>query len=754
MRILTTLLLWCLVGAAAAQTVSGVVTGPEAAGSTPVPLLGANVVWNTGQGTATDPDGKWSMEVPAGAQALYISYTGYKVDTVTYTGQTFIETTLTLGQELGQAEVEAVTGSQEMSLLDPAILNTMNEKELCKAACCNLSESFETNASIDASFTDAVSGTRQIRMLGLSGRYVQMMQDNLPSIRGLAGIYGMAHIPGPWISSIQIAKGVGSVTNGHESITGQINTTIKNPNNSEDKFYLNLFHNMARRSEANAIWNIDVNERWSTSLQLHGMYSERRFDMNGDGFIDAPLKEHVIARNSWHYSSPKVFGEYTFTYIDVFELAGQMDYSPDGVGVAPGLWGAETATRRYFATAKTGFLFPGQDWKSIGTQVTFNYQDQSNDFGVNGYAGTQQTVRVNLLYASKFDQAAEHTFTSGVSLRDDQYVEAFNADAWERHETVVGAFTEYNWSQVERFTLVGGLRADYNALVEKVFVQPRLHFRYSLTDQISLKGVAGKGVRSAAVIMENVGLLASSRHWRAEGALANVGGFAFQPEEAWNMGLSYMHKFRLNYRDASLALDGYHTLFTNQVVVDVDRDAQQVNIYNLDGQSYSTSLQAELTWTPARRWDVRLAYRWLDVQTDYQQADGSTERRQQPMVSRNRAFLNTAYETRKNDRGGQWRADATVQWIGQVRLPITSGNPEPYQIAEYSEDFVLLNAQITWAYSDKLEFYLGSENILNFRQDSPIVSADQPFGVYFDASMVWGPIFGRNAYSGLRWRIQ
>ena len=754
MRNLTTLLLWCLAGAAAAQTVSGVVTGPEAAGSTPVPLLGANVVWNTGQGTATDPGGKWSMEVPAGAQALYISYTGYKVDTVAYTGQTFIETTLTLGQELGQAEVEAVTGSQEMSLLDPAILNTMNEKELCKAACCNLSESFETNASIDASFTDAVSGTRQIRMLGLSGRYVQMMQDNLPNIRGLAGIYGMAHIPGPWISSIQIAKGVGSVTNGHESITGQINTTLKNPNNSQDKFYLNLFHNAMRRSELNAVWNAQVSDRWSTALLVQGVHSDTRFDRNDDGFLDGPLEQHVILRNSWHYSSPKVFGEYTLNFVDVQDLAGQLNYGKGDAGVNPAQWGAEMRTTRYFATAKTGFLFPGQDWKSIGTQVTFNYQDQRNDFGLRNYEGTQQTLRVNLLYASKFDQVGEHTFTSGVSLRDDQYTEALDTERWNRHETVVGAFTEYNWSEVERFTLVGGLRADYNALVERVFVQPRLHFRYSITDQISLKGVAGKGVRSAAVVMENVGLLASSRAWLPAGALADVGGFAFQPEQAWNMGLSYMHKFRLNYRDASLALDGYHTLFTNQVVVDVDRDAQQVNVYNLEGESFSTSLQAEFAWTPARRWDVRLAYRWLDVQTDYQLADGSTERRQQPMVSRNRAFLNTAYETRKNDRGGQWRADATVQWIGQVRLPITSGNPEPYQIAEYSEDFVLLNAQITWAYSDKLEFYLGSENILNFRQDSPIVSADLPFGEFFDASMVWGPIFGRNVYSGLRWRVQ
>lgn len=754
MRFILALAGICLYSASLAQDVSGVVYSEAASHSDPTVMFGASIVWNTlSDGTTSDSDGKWKLAVDPDATALLISFTGYSTDTVPYTGQAFIETVLQVGEQLGTAQVEVESSTTEMSMLDPTLFQTLNEKELCKAACCNLSEAFETNASIDASFTDAVTGTRQIQMLGLSGRYVQMMQDNVPSIRGLSSIYGLSHIPGPWISSIQIAKGVGSVTSGHESITGQINTTLKNPNNSEDDFYLNLFFNAAARSELNAIANVSISERWSTSVMLHGMYSSKRFDKNSDGFVDNPLKEQIVVRNSWHYNSKRVFGEYAFTAIDINQQSGQMDFRPGQESSASAYWGAESQSSRYFLTAKTGLAFPGQDWKSIGSQFSYNHHDQSNQFGVNSYKGLQQTFRANVLFASRFDDAQEHTFTTGMQVRDDRYSERLGNLEWQRNETVAGTFLEYNWTQLERFTLVGGLRADYNFLFDKVFVLPRLHARWSLTEKISLKAVAGKGVRTAAVVMENLGLLASNRNWRPSGAFTQ-NSLVFQPEEAWNMGVSYNQKFRLNYRDASISVDGYLTQFQNQVVVDVDQDAQEVNVYNLQGESWSQSVQAEFAWSPAKRLDVRLAYRWLDVQTDMLDSTGATVRRNRPMISKHRAFANIAYETRENDKGGQWRADATVQWIGQARLPDTSANPEDYQLAEFSDDYVMLNAQITWAYSSLLEFYLGSENILNFKQDAPILSADDPFGEHFDASMVWGPVFGRNAFVGLRWRIQ
>lgn len=718
------------------------------------PLPGANVYWLDAEGTAiTDANGDWKLEVPAGASTVRISYIGFQSRDVVYTGDTYTKVRLEMGEELKAAEVEAQVQSTKMSLFAPSISQTLNEKELCKAACCNLSESFETNASIDASFTDAVTGTHQIKMLGLSGRYVQMMQDNVPSIRGLSGIYGMEHTPGPWIRSIQIAKGTGSVTNGHESITGQINTTLKNPGNTEERFYFNAFHNMMRRSELNAIWNVHVSEKWSTALMLHGMYSDRRFDMNKDGFVDAPLKEHLIARNSWHYRGERLFGEYALTYITTDEQAGQMAFRPgQQEAIANPLWGAESKAERWFVTAKTGLLFTGQDWKSIGTQFSFNHHRQGNVFGNAEYNGFQQTFRANVLFASRLDQAGTQTFTTGLSLRDDHFDESLNATEWVRDETVGGAFFEYNFSKPERFTLVAGLRGDYNALFDRVFVLPRLHFRYSLTERIALKAVAGKGVRSAAVLMENVGSLASARSWIAAGAHED-NGFIFRPEEAWNFGLSYNQNFRLAYRDASLAVDAYHTRFEQQVVVDVDRNAQQVNVYNLEGASFSNSVQAEFHWSPARRLDVRLAYRWLDVQRDYIGDQGEAVRREVPMISTHRAFSNVAFETRPNERKGQWRFDATVQWVGTQRLPDTSGNPEAFQLADRSDDFVQLNGQVTWALSDKFEVYVGSENILNFMQERPILSADNPFGAYFDASMVWGPVFGRNGYTGLRWRL-
>ena len=158
----------------------------------------------------------------------------------------------------------------------------------------------------------------------------------------------------------------------------------------------------------------------------------------------------------------------------------------------------------------------------------------------------------------------------------------------------------------------------------------------------------------------------------------------------------------------------------------------------------SHSIQAQLDYQLARRFDIRLAYRWLDVETDYLNG-----RMQRPLVPRDRAFVNLAYKTKNN-----WAFDYTVQRIGQQRLPNTISNPTEYQLKDYSDQYILMNAQATKDFGTKWSAYLGVENITNFKLSNPIVAANQPFGPYFDSSMVWGPVFGRMWYVGFRYRVK
>lgn len=729
------------------QQVTGVIHGSD--GDKKYILPTANVYW---QGTvvaaAADLDGKYSIEIPEGATNLIASFTGYQSDTIRYSGQSLINFTLLEGEVIESAEVEGHRKSSEMNLIDPGVIEVLTEKELCKAACCNLSESFETNAAIDASFTDAVTGTRQIRMLGLDGKFTQIMKDNIPAIRGLSTIYGLGYIPGAWINSIQISKGVGSVTNGYESITGQINVSHRSPDNA-DKLYINGYFNQAGRAELNAVYRGEVSKKWETSLLVHGRYADKRWDNNGDGFIDAPLNEDLIIRSEWRYKSKRVFGGYQATVSLHDQLSGQMGFRP-GAEQPSALWGAQIATNRFNASAKTGIVFPEKEWKSIGTQFSFTHHDQESTFGMRDYTGLQTTATANILYQTRIN-SDKHKIVGGVSFLYDDYEETLDSAAWSRQEIVPGAFMEYTIHDLEKFTAVFGIRGDVHNEYG-FFASPRMHARYSFTENASLKVGAGLGYRTPNVIMDHVGILASSREIviRTPGiAINQFDSYNFQlpMEKAWNFGINYLHKFRLAFRDATFSTDFYHTRFVNQLILDLE-DVRVAEFYSLDGESYSNSFQAEFRWSPLKRFDWRLAYRWLDVQQQFDEGMLS-----KPLVATHRGFTNLAYETKPGKKGGQWKFDATAQVVGEKRIPNTSGNEEAFQLKERSEVYTTLNAQVTRVFFDGLELYLGGENLLNYRQPDPIIAANDPYSENFDASLVWGPIFGRMFYAGFRWVI-
>jgi outer membrane receptor for ferrienterochelin and colicin len=724
--------------------VRGVVKGVSPEGKTER-LAGAHVIWmKTSEGTATKVDGTFSMPLSEETDMLVIRFIGYQSDTVKYTGKP-VKVTLQSGEMIEEALVVYEREATELSLIDPLNTQTMNRKELQKAACCNLSESFETNASVDASFTDAVTGTRQIEMLGLDGKYTQIMQDVVPSVRGLQSVYGLTYIPGDWIESIQVSKGMGSVVNGYESITGQINANTKSPD-TEEKLHFNLYGNQGGRMEANANVRADVGEKWKTMVLAHGHINRTRRDMNDDGFLDNPLGETALFRNEWRFTGDNGWrGKYQLNYLSSGSQSGQFNFDPDDA-VNRMLYGVVRNTERIQGFAKTGYVFDGQPWKSFGSQISGTFYDNESTFGNREYSGLQESFRINLLYSSMIGNT-NHKFTTGVSYQQDGIRESLDSLNFDRTEQTPGAFFEYTWNNTEVFTLVAGMRADHSNFYG-LMLSPRLHFRYSLSENTSAKLAAGRGWRTSNVIMENVGLLASSRNFFFEGNEAG-NPYGMKAEEAWNYGVNLTHKFRLFYREGSLTLDYYRTDFENQVVTDLDESAGEVYFYNLENASYSNSAQVEVNYSPFRRVTLRMAYRWIDVRTKYR--SGWKEK---PLISEHRALANIGYETKEREDGKQWRFDVTGTFNGQMRLPKTSDNPVEYQLAGESEQFFIVNAQITRAFGKSFEVYLGGENLLNFQQENPIIANRDPFGEDFDASLVYGPIFGRMFYGGLRYTIR
>jgi len=708
---------------------------------------GVILVWNkTSIATTTDKNGDFKLKSSSETDRLIINAIGYKSDTIFVSDPSkLLLLVLKSGVDLQEIQIVYYSTGTEISYLNPIKTEILNERSLMKAACCNLSESFETNPSIDVNFADAVSGTKQIQMLGLSGQYAQITKENMPYMRGLAGNYGLTFIPGTWIQSIQLSKGAGSVVNGYESFTGQINTELQNPEHS-DKVNFNAYANENARNEYNLNLSHRLNPKFAVGLLSHANFNPLVQDLNKDGFADIPTGKQYNIMNKYAYNSGKGFeAQFGGSYLKDSRDGGQFIQVIKNYNDTTPLYKIGIDNERWEVYSKTGFVFKNIPATSMGLQLSYLNHDQTNFYGTNNYTGAQKTFYANYIFQGII-KTTDNTYKLGASFLNDDVNETYSLFKYKRTEQVAGTFLEFAHNSTDKFNVVAGIRADYHNYYG-LFFTPRLHLRYAFTKNSVARLSGGRALRTANVFADNAYLMASSREWQIESSDLSL-PYGLKPEVGYNYGLNFTQKFKINYRDAYITFDAYRTDFINQVVVDVDNDAQKVLIYNLNGPSYSNTMQFEFNMEPRKRFFVKTAYRYVDTKVNYKQG-----LLQKTMVSMHRAFINLAYETKNN----HWQFDFTTQYNGAKRLPGTTTNPQEYQRPAHSPEFFNLLGQITYLTKinrSDLHIYLGVENALNYKQSNPIVSSDLPFNKYFDASMVWGPIYGRMLYAGVRFKIK
>lgn len=717
------------------------------------PLVGANIlVKDTTGGTTTNQNGFFTLTPHASASVIIISYAGYQSKEIAVSKGQHLNIVLNRNTGLQEVKVVARRRATYISPNSPVRTQIMTEKELFKAACCNLSESFETNAAVDVSYNDAVTGSKQIQLLGLSGNYTQLSVENLPGPRGLATPLGLNYIPGTWVESIQLTKGPGPVVNGFESIAGQINVELKKPETAE-QLYANAYVNNMGKTDLNLNLSKHVSKNWSTALLLHDAFlNNSKVDFNKDGFRDLPTGNLFSVMNRWKYDNSKgLMGQVGVRILSDDKTGGQTVFDPGKHKFTTTYYGLGINTKRYELFGKIGYVFPEKRYKSVGLQLSTFRHEQDAYFGLSAYDATQNNFYGNFIYQSILGNS-NHKFRTGLSVVSDNYDELFRNTRYKRKEIVPGAFFEYTYSHLEKFDMILGVRADHNSLFARpddrvgrgFFVTPRLHLRYEPIKGTVIRISGGRGQRTANIFAENSSVFVSSRAVNILNASAGK-AYGLNPEVAWNEGITLDQQFRLFGKSSSVAIDFFRTDFKNQVVVDLDNTARAVNFYNLQGRSYSNSFQAEVNYEVLRKLDVRLAYRLFDVKTTYH-----GDLLERPLISKHRGFANLAYET------GTWKFDYTVTFNGTKRIPYTGDNPVHHQLKERSPSYVLMNAQVSKTFGNKfpIDLYLGSENLTNFFQDMPILSADQPFGQHFDASLVWGPVSGRMFYTGIRLKIK
>lgn len=699
------------------------------------PLVGVNIHWQDDiNGVVSDANGCFKIEgIPGEQHMLVFSYVGFKekivhIDDFKQAAVVVLDEDNELDEIIVERSVPGTIKSRT------SLLNTekVTAKELTRAACCNLSESFETNPSVDVSFSDAVTGAKQIQLLGLSGTYVQMLTENYPNFRGSATLYGLDFIPGPWMESIQVSKGAASIKNGYESLTGQMNVEYKKPMTA-DPLSLNIFASDAGRYEGNADAAFKLDEKLSTGIFMH--YSNENYDHDGnkDEFLDAPKKNQLNMMNRWHYQSGKYISQYGIKFLRDYRTSGQTYDVFKNKSLAPYKIHVNTNRAEFFT--KNAYILDSETAENIALIFTGAYHDQKSEYDIRCYNVYETNMYASLMYEKLF--AKHHHLSTGLSMNWDKYAFAGNLrienlPGQPTHETTTGGYVQYTCNKDDKFVVLAGLRGDYSTLYG-FFVTPRLHLKFMPAKWFNLRASAGMGYRSVFIMPENSYFLASSRKIQISSNL--------NQEKAWNYGVNANFYIPLGNRELELSAEWYQTRFIDQVVADVDSDSHAVSFYNLVGRSYANSVQFQASYMPLRGLTILGAYRWMEAKTNY---DGIM--RTKPLTSRFKGLLTTSYETPLR----KWQFDLTTQFNGSGRNPVPdASNPLWDNQFRY---YTVLNAQITKNFRT-WSIYAGSENITDFKQKSPIISAEDPYSKDFDATMVWGPTMGRKFYVGLRYII-
>ena len=721
-RIGLTILL-CFLALMAFPQVRGVVKDGEG-----TVLVGANIVWQgTNQGTITDENGSFSLNRIAETSDLVTSFVGFTNDTTSCKDVDYVEIKL-----LGEIRLDdvVVKASRPGRIQSRGAVNieTITTTELCRAACCNLGESFSTNPSVDVNYADAATGAQQIKLLGLSGGYVQMLTENVPAFRGAAAPFSLGYIPGTWMHSIQVSKGAATVKNGYESITGQINVEYLKPQLDEE-LDVNLFIDNDLSVDANIEGNIHLNDALSTGLLAHYENSWMEHDDNGDGFMDMPKVQQFNIMNRWTYKKDHYVMQAYVKALKEDRNGGQVkDSHNHSKNAESQLFKINIGSERYEGVLKNAYIFDEVKNTNFALVLSGSIHKMNSLYGLRTYDVNNNNAYGQLMFETEFTPS--HSISTGLSFNHDCFNERWKSELIPNlvkapDENVGGAYAQYTFNYIDEFVFMAGFRGDYSDLYG-LFFTPRAHVRWNVSDLLKLRLSAGKGYRTPRPMLDYHTYLASSRDIIVDDNL--------KQEEAWNYGVSAILDIDIFEKCLLINLEYYYTNFNNQVVADFDSDPHKIHFYNLDGISYSHTFQIDATYPFFEGFSLLGAFRYNDVKTTI-----NGVLREKPLSSRYKGLVTATYKTPLEI----WQFDVTLQINGGGRMPDGFGTFDAYPI---------LNTQILkwfrWG-----NVYIGGENLTDFRQQNPIIGYDDPWGPDFDATMIYGPIDGIMFYGGIKWKL-
>ncbi|MBE6242149.1 MAG: TonB-dependent receptor [Bacteroidales bacterium] len=624
---------------------------------------------------------------------------------------------------------------------------------LCKMACCNLAESFENSASVTVGYSDAVTGARQIRLLGLSGVYTQMLDETRPVMRGLSAPFGLSYVPGQWLESIQIAKGSSSVINGVECMTGQINMEHRKPTD-EKPLFINGAVMSDTKMDLNIASSLQMGYKWSTVILGHVSGNIEAHDMNNDGFLDEPKMLQFNLSNRWLYQADNgVQVRFGVRAIQDKRDGGQIQ-------AIQNRWTSDILNRSLNGYLKVGVPLNEDNSQNIALVADYNYQDMDSGFGTKTYDAGQHSAFANLLYQNVINDS--HRFTLGLNGTFDRYDEIIRrlvpqgADFILKEDSGItdlanaGVFGEYTYHAGEKFSAIAGLRGDW--FYKQGFkVSPRVTFKYMPVDEIVIRANGGRGLRYSTPLVDNIGVFSTGKNY--------IGAYNDHIlEDAWTFGgnITYYMPFGAS-SNTYLSFDYFRTQFAQQMVVDYEYGMNEIHFYALDGnRSFTDNYQVDFSVDPVERFNITATFRYTNAKIELA-GKGLVEK---PMTSRFKGVLNLQYATNLN----KWIFDFTASINGSCRVyNFMEGLKDADGNLLYKDGrtpvYPLLYAQVTRRFKG-WDVYIGAENLTNFRQKNVILGSVKEQNGYvnafqpsFDASCVWGPLMGIKAHIGFRFTL-
>ena len=748
--------------------------------TTQQPLIGASLYWkNTTAGATTSTDGTFTLKRVHGFDTLVVDYLGYDIWEQEIADKELNTITIELKPSAVDIDAVIVEGQQRGNFAKTSGIARQEQISfagLCKMACCSLAESFENSASVTVGYSDAISGARQIKMLGLAGTYTQILDENRPIMQGAGATYGLSYTPGMWLNSIQVSKGVASVTAGHEAITGQINLEHRKPTDDE-RLFLNLYFDSELRPEINLSTAIPLtkDKSLSTVILLHGSMHPMSHDDNGDSFVDMPKSHQINVANKWLWQTPEgIQLRWGWKYLQENRLGGQHGYTKDlyeqmTKDPLDNLYGSNIYNENANAYIKLGLpigperTFTGDPNDAVQNNfamiLDYDYYKTDSYFGLNTVDVIENSFRFNATYAHYFTQRSSLNVGASAYVRmmNNDYVQmkvenGIQSEAWPfKGESTLaepGLFAEYTYNIEEKFSLVVGLRGDYSTLNGKYYydvdamplITPRSHIKWNITPRTTLRASAGMGYRRQNLITDNIWMMTTSRN-----IIENVND---DMERAATFGGSLSQSFNLAGDDqATLSFDYFRTQFFNTMVFDQEFNYNEpenniIKIYNSTDKSFTDNYQVDFNWTPFRGFDLFATFRYTNAKMTIER-DGEKMLVERPLTSRYKGLINIQYAVRR------WVFDATAQLNGPMRLPNLDGDMTK---VELSPVYPMFFAQVSYKVSN-FTVYAGCENIGNFKQPHPIIGGENPYAPGFNSSMVWGPLTGVKGYVGIRLNI-